>query len=315
MDIKRLSHFIALVEEGRFAPAAQRMHLSAAAFSRSIQTLEAKFGMTLFDRTPQGVALTRAGQLLLPRARQMVFDSRCLEHEVGLLRTGDGGELGIGAAPVPAATVLPELLTRLRGDSPKLVTRVRFGNVGQLLVRLDAQEIDFCMGDPRLIDDPQRHETVLLGRHFGALFCRPDHPLTIGGVADRAALKRYGVATASLSGALQAVLARAYGFSSSRSFPLVVDCDDFNLLAQLVSHSDVIGLLPVSTAHADGPALCRLVFDGERPVQIDVHAIWLKGRTLSPAARRGVALAQRLAEPASARAVTARARRPRGARV
>ena len=50
MDIRRLTHFIALAEEGRFAVAAERVHLSQAAFSRSIQALEQRMGLKLFDR-------------------------------------------------------------------------------------------------------------------------------------------------------------------------------------------------------------------------------------------------------------------------
>ena len=61
MDIRRLNHLIALAEEGRFAVAAERMHLSQAAFSRSIQALEESVGFKLFDRGAKGAALTPAG--------------------------------------------------------------------------------------------------------------------------------------------------------------------------------------------------------------------------------------------------------------
>ena len=294
MNIKRLGHFIALAEEGRFAPAALRVHLSAAAFGRSIQSLEQQVGMRLFDRKTSGVALTRAGQLLLPRARQLVFDCQCLEHELGLLKKGDAGELGIGVAPVPAATVLPELLVNLRRGSPKLVTRVRFGNIEQLLDRLGAQEIDFCMGDPRLIEDHDRHETVSIGAQAGGLFCRPGHALAGRRRVDAAALTQYGVATVSASPAVMTPFVRGFGFASTRRFPLMVECDDFQVLARMVAQTDVIGILPIGMLGADGPQLCPLHFDGGAPVLVDVHAIWLKGRSLSPAARRAVVLAQQI---------------------
>ena len=290
MNIKQLVHFIALAEEGRFAPAALRAHLSAAAFSRSIQSLEHQVGMRLFDREASGVVLTRAGQLLLPRARQLVFDSQCMEHEVGLLRNGDAGELGIGAAPVPAATVLPGLLVNLHRSSPQLVTRVRFGALGRLLDQLSAHEIDFCMGDLRLVEDLDRHETVSIGTQTGGLFCRPGHKLAGHGKVDLAALTKYGVATISSTSAVMTPFARGFGFGSLRQFPLMVECDDFRVLARMVAKTDVIGILPVSMVGADEPELCPLHFDGAAPVLVDVHAIWLKGRSLSPSARRAVEL-------------------------
>lgn len=84
MDLRRLSHFIALVEEGRFAPAAERVHLSQAAFSRSIQALEERVGMQLVDRGPHGITLTQAGDVVLRRARELVFDSSCMMRDLAL---------------------------------------------------------------------------------------------------------------------------------------------------------------------------------------------------------------------------------------
>jgi DNA-binding transcriptional LysR family regulator len=184
MDLKRLTHFIALAEEGRFAPAAQRVHLSPAAFSRSIQSLEDSVGMRLFDRLPQGTALTRAGQVLQRRAAELLFDSRCLAHEIDLLKSGEGGELALGAGPVAAATLLPELMVQLRRSSDKLVTKLRFGNVGQLLDRLELEDIDFCLGDPRLIVEIGQYQTTPIARQLAGLYCRPGHPLAALGVAD-----------------------------------------------------------------------------------------------------------------------------------
>ena len=91
-DLRRLAHLIALAEEGRFSRAAVRVHLSEAAFGRSIKSLEDQVGMRLFDRDAQRVSLTRAGQMVLERARALVFDSSCLQRDIELMRQGDAGE-------------------------------------------------------------------------------------------------------------------------------------------------------------------------------------------------------------------------------
>ena len=58
INSRRLTHLIALAEEGSFARAAERVHLSQPALSRSIQALEDELGMKLFDRAARGVAMT-----------------------------------------------------------------------------------------------------------------------------------------------------------------------------------------------------------------------------------------------------------------
>ena len=60
MDLKRLGHLVALAEERNFARAAKRVHLSQPAFSRSIEVIEAEFGLPLFERGgAEAVALYR----------------------------------------------------------------------------------------------------------------------------------------------------------------------------------------------------------------------------------------------------------------
>ena len=108
------------------------------------------------------------------------------------------------------------------------------------------------------------------------------------------ALRRYGVASISMTPALLEEVALGYGFDSARSFPLTVECDDMNMLADLVAQSDVLGLLPEGLARTHALSLRRLELTGVTPVVVNVHAVWLKGRTMSPAATRAVQLARQI---------------------
>jgi DNA-binding transcriptional LysR family regulator len=288
MDIKRLNHFIALAEEGRFALAAARVHLSQAAFSRSIQTLEMSMGLRLFDRSAKGATLTPAGEVVLRRAQDLVFDSRCLQRDIELVKLGDVGEISIGAAPIPAAVIVPALLCQLRAKSPHLVTRVLLGNLNKLLDQLVSQEIDFCLGDPRLVTHTERYEMVSVGKQMGGLYGRDTHPLAAKGRASSQDLQQWGVATISISPTLLSGLAASYGFKSGADFPLVTECDDIHTLVHLVTHTDVLGLLPQAVVAGAAPTLRLLETGNTTPPYADIHAIWLKGRTLSPSAKRAI---------------------------
>ena len=292
VDIKRLTHFIALAEEGRFAAAAERVHLSQAAYSRSIQALESRLGMRLFDRTSRGVDLTAAGRAVLQRARSLVFDSDCLIRDVELLKQGDAGEIVIGAAPVPAATLLPGLLTRLRKERPQLVVRLRLGGLQQLVAQLEAQDLDLCIGDPRLIASSDHFAMAPLQKIYGSLCCRRGHPLAEARSAGPQELRRYGIGSISMTRALLKPMAISLGFGSVRSFPLAVECDDLGLLTQVVMNTDLIGVLPEGAALQDPERLQQLAWPGSRAQCVDVHALWLAGRTLSPAAQLAIDLAR-----------------------
>lgn len=73
MDLRRLSHVVALADTLHFARAAEQVHLSQPAFSRSIQAVEDDLGIRLFDRETGDVRPTPAGAFVIKRARQLLF--------------------------------------------------------------------------------------------------------------------------------------------------------------------------------------------------------------------------------------------------
>lgn len=285
MNLRQLSHLIALAEEGRFVAAADKVHLSQAAFSRSIQSLEEHFGLRLFERGPQGAKLTPAGRTLVERARRLVFDSRCLERDAQLLRQGELGELCIGMGPIPAAILVPRLLAELRRKAPQVIARVRSGNVDSLLALLLAESIDFFVADPRLLVRDAPLDMVPVMKIAGALYCRPDHPLLRDKRATPESLRRHGIGMVSTKPEVLWMVAQAIGFEDPGTFPLAVECDDLPTLARLALEGDLLALLPHGLATVLGIDLRPVsLFATETALFADVHAIWLRGRTLSPAA-------------------------------
>ncbi|MGY1740604.1 LysR family transcriptional regulator [Blastococcus sp. SYSU D01050] len=69
MELRQLRYFVAVAEEGRFSRAAQRLHMAAPSLSQQIGALERELRVPLFERTPQAARLTRAGLVLVERAR------------------------------------------------------------------------------------------------------------------------------------------------------------------------------------------------------------------------------------------------------
>jgi DNA-binding transcriptional LysR family regulator len=87
-------------------------------------------------------------------------------------------------------------------------------------------------------------------------------------------------------------IAVSLGFASVRSFPLALECDDLGLLTQVVMNTDLVGLLPENAALRDPKRLQQLPWPSSRVQFADMHALWLAGRTLSPAAQLAIDLAQ-----------------------
>ena len=69
MNVRSLSHFLALAEHLHFGQASVASNISISALSRSIRQLEEELGARLFDRDNRAVTLTRKGQKFLHYAK------------------------------------------------------------------------------------------------------------------------------------------------------------------------------------------------------------------------------------------------------
>ncbi|WP_143573580.1 LysR family transcriptional regulator, partial [Streptomyces acidiscabies] len=72
MEIRQVQYFVAVAEERNFTRAAQRLTMTQPALSRAIRALERDLGAPLLDRTPQGVALTPVGEVMLDEGRALL---------------------------------------------------------------------------------------------------------------------------------------------------------------------------------------------------------------------------------------------------
>jgi DNA-binding transcriptional LysR family regulator len=155
VDLESLRCFDAAATTLRFRAASARVHLSPAAFSDRIRRLEEALGTTLLTRTTRQVALTEAGERLLPLAREVLSHAGRLQAAaIEAMRPlpyqlviGTRYELGLSwlcPALEPLARNRPERTIHLyNADSPDLLRRLERGD-------LDAVVASMRLTSPRL---------------------------------------------------------------------------------------------------------------------------------------------------------------------
>ena len=97
-EILELNTFLAVAEEGRFAPAAVRLGVTASAISQSIRRLEGRLGVRLFTRTTRSVALTEAGEALLRQVKPALDQLASADSVVAERQARSGGRACISWA-------------------------------------------------------------------------------------------------------------------------------------------------------------------------------------------------------------------------
>jgi DNA-binding transcriptional LysR family regulator len=296
MELRRLAHLIALAEERHFARAAERVHLSQPAFSRSIQVLERDVGMRLFDRNTGEVLPTAAGLFLIERARQLLFDARCFERDVQLYGDAALGDLAFGAGPIPAATLMPQVLAAVRQRHPQVQLRLQVANWRVLLEHMRAETIEFFIADVRDLPAGLALDVHPLGRQPGGFYVRAGHPLA-GQVCTLDQAWRYGVATTRLPPVVTSAIGQLLGLPAGAAPTLALECDDVGLLQGLALASDTVLAVTDAAVRADVQSgrLLRLQVQGLPSLFVEMGVISLSKRSPSPMALQVIALAIQVA--------------------
>jgi len=118
IELRQLRYFATVAEELHFGRAARRLHMTQPPLSQTIMALEEMLGAPLFERNRRGVALTAAGEALLPEARRLLEQSAGLAELVRRAASGASGRLSLAFVSSADYSVLPPTLRAYRAEYP-----------------------------------------------------------------------------------------------------------------------------------------------------------------------------------------------------
>jgi DNA-binding transcriptional LysR family regulator len=124
MDERRLSYFLAVVDEGGVTRAARTLHVAQPSLSQAIRALEQELGAELLVRAGRGVALSAAGEAFVGPARIALRAIGEARDAVGGVAALISGTLDIAALPTLAVDPLAPLIGAFRERYPGIAVRV-----------------------------------------------------------------------------------------------------------------------------------------------------------------------------------------------
>ncbi|MCW2661741.1 MAG: transcriptional regulator [Mycobacterium sp.] len=168
MELRELSAFVAVVQEGGMSAASRRLHVSQSALSQTVSALERELGVTLLERTSSGVRPTDAGTTLLVEARAVLARYHQAVRTMSNFSTESSGVIRLGIPLELAPDVLPAALANFAAESPH--TRVvpqHFSTAAQFIA-LRGDQLD--VGLVRERPSGSEFDAMLVAReHLGVL--------------------------------------------------------------------------------------------------------------------------------------------------
>ncbi len=118
--IETMKAFSAVVQEGSFAKAAQRLNLSPQLISKYVSRLEEALHTRLLNRTTRKVSMTEAGSAYFARCQQILIDIEEMESALSNLHQKVSGVLTISAPMSFGAKHLAKLLVDFQRQYPEV---------------------------------------------------------------------------------------------------------------------------------------------------------------------------------------------------
>lgn len=142
MNLRQLHYFVTVAEEGQVTSAAAKLNMAQPPLSQQLKSLEESTKTKLFNRTPKGIELTEAGELLLSRAHQILSFVRNTENELNDYVHGAKGIINIGIISSSVESVLSFGLPEFQKNNPRINFNIVENNTFSILDMLEKALVD-----------------------------------------------------------------------------------------------------------------------------------------------------------------------------
>lgn len=276
--------FVAAVEAGNFALAAQRLHLTRSAVGKSVARLEERVGTRLFHRTTRSQSLTEEGHAYYERCRRALIELDAAEAALEAGRLVPTGRVRITLPELIGRARVAPLLLELGTLHPQLILDVTFSDRPVDIVEegFDLAVRSGSLGDSAVL------AARLLGHQWMGVYASPAYLSAHGRPANPQALMTSGAAhtfagyareTGPVPWRFHDEAGRVTEFAAPTRFSF--GCNSLEVTALAAIQGVGVARLPawlVADALTDGRLV--QVFDDPRPFGYELNAVWPKARAL-----------------------------------
>ena len=146
MELRHMRYCVAVAEALSFRQASKQLHVSQPSLSVQIKQLEDELGVPLFRRSKRRVEITRAGEIFLSAAREILLKTKQASTAALHAGSGEAGTIRLGFIPTAGFHILPRLLEKIRSTLPLVNVELKEGNEAPQITGLRSGALDVCIG-------------------------------------------------------------------------------------------------------------------------------------------------------------------------
>lgn len=210
IEIRQLIYLDAVYRHKSFTKASKALYVSQPTVSTSVRAVEQELGLTLVERTPNGVVFTAEGEALMYRIRQLLSDYRDIMAQASELNHKANYTLRLGIASILSSDIFPliykDFLASHRDLTIQLDEDSALGHVQKLL----NEELDLAFNGLPEDLDCNEFRTIPVCRREIKLILHRDHPLARLDTVPLERLNGENISILSSPGVMERVLEQAF---------------------------------------------------------------------------------------------------------
>ncbi|HAM79466.1 LysR family transcriptional regulator [Ornithinibacillus bavariensis] len=175
MELRQLTYFIEVAKYKSITKAAEQLHISQPALSKSIKALEEELGTTLLIRTNKTSHITDAGNVVLEYARKMTGLVGEMKLTLSDLTNLLVGQLNIGLPPFIGSLFFPKVMAQFHHAYPNI--KLDITEYGGARVVKSVEEEEFELGVAVLPVDEAIFNVYPIVEEEMLLLVPKNHPL------------------------------------------------------------------------------------------------------------------------------------------
>lgn len=261
MRLQHLQLVLTLARTGSLRAAAEELNVTQPALTKALKQLEDEFGTALVLRTPKGVRLAPAGELLAARAATVLREVERAREEVAWFAHNERSAVTVGVSPAAALLLAPGALARFQARWPSVTVRLTDALYPKSLERLRSGELDMALGPLPSAGPGHDLRAVELLHSASVIVTQRSQPLRR---ARR--LRELTGARWVLTGPPRGPGDPTHlGFERQGLAPprVVLECDSFSTLLALLPTMDALAVVPRHFFDIHGPRIGLVALDIE----------------------------------------------------
>lgn len=181
IKFRHLQAFVEVARQKSVNKAAELLHVSQPAVTKTIRELEDMLGVALFERDGRGIRMTRYGEVFQRHAGATMTALRQAVDSVSQEAARAGAPVRVGALPTVSARIMPWAMTRFLAEGTATPVKIVTGENAVLLEQLRVGDLDLVVGRLAAPDKMTGLSFEHLYSERVLFVVRADHPLLAPG--------------------------------------------------------------------------------------------------------------------------------------